>query len=433
MKRLTFLGALLVAAPGSVHAQPNATAAADKGPPAEAGAPEAAEAPEATKILVIPYQPIFRSAKQKSVDKATGYLSEELGSKDTIQVLRAGVAIEGQPQPSMDAVNEALEKAAAAEADHRIGDAIELRSRIINLMTQNASALPDDATFILAHHQLARALMWAGRDEDAKKMIDVAARMEPKFELPANEYSRLYRKWFRSRRKDLRREPRGELLVRSVLPGAIISIDGREMDVAPIKLTQVLPGKHLISAKLDGVAPSRTVVQVDAREAQEATIGFGETVGGPSIGAVADAVTENKLPTSAVQAAETAGRAAEAEWVVLGGLAKDGDHFNVHTYLLKVGSGKLAPINVTQFDSMLLTAESDVLRVVLGIEKALDQFDGAVAQVNMIEKKIRPSKVVNEMSGEPDLSKPERGSAGPTKGGRKIGPVKPTDDLDIED
>lgn len=422
--------ALLPALTSAQSATTAPDAAANPGPAAESAA-ESTDA-AATRILVIPYQAVFRSAKQRQVDKATEYLTQELGKKASIEVLRAGAPVEGAEQASMEPVNALLEQAKEAEADHRIQDAIELRQKVLDQMETNASALPDADAFIMAHHHLARALMWAAEDDRARTLIDAAARMDPNRDLPASEFSRLYRSWFESRRKELRRERRAQLLVRSVLPGATISIDGRETDVAPVKLVQVLPGKHLISATVGEDETSRAVVTVKAGEEKETTVAFGETIGGPAIGSVADALAENELPASAVSAAQRAGQTAEADFVVLGGLAKETDHFNVHTYVMKVGSGKLAPVNVTQFDLALLTAESDVLRVVLGVEEAIEQFDGSLASVAMLERQMRPATVVNEVDGAPDLSRRRKRRAEPKERGQRT-VVKATDDLDIED
>ncbi|MEM6370829.1 MAG: PEGA domain-containing protein [Myxococcota bacterium] len=404
-------------------------AAQDKAPAAAPSTPSEGT----TTVLVVPYQPIFRSAKQSKANTATEYLNRELDTKKTVQVLRAGVAVEGQSKPSLDAVNEALEAARSAEGAHRIRDAIGHRREAIAKMKENASALAEASNFIVAHHQLARALFWAAEDEEAQEVLRAAATMAPNMELPAKEYSRLYRARFAALKGELRSSPRVELLVRSVLPGAEISIDGRTTDTAPVKLVKVLPGTHIIGATAEGVDPSMMVVEV--QDAAEVTIGFGQTVGGPAIGRVADAISENALPAPAIQAAQQAGRTANANFVVLGGLAKDVDHFNVHTFVLDVGSGKVSALDVTQFDLDLLTAASDVLRVVLEVEKAIDGFDGTQTSIRSIESTIRATKVVNEVDGSPDLAskRVKREKKSTRDGNRPIKPLRPTNDFGIKD
>jgi hypothetical protein len=413
-----------------VAATPPALAQAQ--PAAVDTAPPSADAATATRILVIPYQPIFRSAEQRKANKATEYLNQELGSKASIEVLRAGVSVEGQARPSIEAAVSALERAKKAEAEHRIDDAITARQEAISLMEQNAAAIPEAEDYILAHHRLARAYMWRGRDDEARQTMMAAAAMDPNMQLEASEFSRLYRTWYRAMRKELRSAGRGQVLVRSVLPGATISIDGREMDTAPVRLQDVVPGKHILSATAEGAEPTRAVIEVKAGSESEYTIAFGETVGGPTIGKVADSITENTLSADAVTAAQKAGQSADASYVVLGGLAKDEDHFNVHTFVVDVPTGKMKQLDVTQFDLDLLTAESDVLRVVLGVEQAVDAFDGAIASAATIEQRIRRAEVVNSVNAEPDLSVQRKRTA-PKQPTRRRGPIRAVQDIDIED
>lgn len=407
------------------QAQP---AAADQAPPNPASEPAA----NATRVLVIPYQPIFRSAEQRKANKATEYLNQELGTKATIQVLRAGTSVEGQPRPQLDEALAALEAAKKAEAEHRIADAVAARRDAIQKMEENAPAIPEATDYIMAHHRLARALMWRGQDDEAKAVMATAARMDPNMELDAAEFSRLYRSWYASLKDDLRSAGRAQVLVRSVIPGATIAIDGREMDTAPVRLQEVLPGKHILSATAEGAEPTRAVIEVKAGEEKEYVIAFGQTVGGPTVSRVADAISENTLSGEAVAAAQKAGQSADARYVVMGGLAKDEDHFNVHTYVLDVPSGKLKALDVTQFDLDLLTAESDVLRVVLGVEQAVDTFDGALASAQTIEQSIRRAETVNAVSAEPDLSD-RRTVKKKKKKKKKIGPVRAVTDIDIKD
>ncbi len=389
------LAASLMATQSSAYAQAQASAS-DQAPQTPKGS--------ATKVLVIPYQPIFRSADVKKTNQATEYLNAELGSKETVEIVRAGTSIPGQVPASMDEAMAALERARTAEADHRIDEAIAARREAIDLMEKNAPAIPEAKDYILAHHRLARALLWTAKDKEAQAVMKAAGRMSPNLQLPPEEFSRLYRSMFRGLRQELEKEVPAEVLVRSVLPGAEVSLDGRSMATAPVRLLRVPPGKHILSATVEGAKPTHAILTVPSGKKLEYTVAFGETVGGPSVGKVADSITENSLPKDAVAAAQSAGKAAAVDFVVVGGLAKDEDHFNVHTFVLDVPSGKLKQLEVSQFDLDLLTAESDVLRVVIGVEQSLESFDGALASANDIDKGIRRTAVVTEVEAGPDFS-----------------------------
>jgi hypothetical protein len=417
-------------APAEAAASPSP--AAEPAPvetPPEAKAPEAASAPvvAAAKVLVLPYQPIFRSVPQREAQQATELLNKEIAAKDTLAPIRGAVAEAGAAQASPEQIKAALAEAERLEGEKRIAQAIDARKRALEVIEKNASALESAEDYVLAHHYLARAQMWAGRDDDARATLDVAARMAPGFAVPAESFSRLYRRWFTEAAERVIKEKPGELLVRSVLPGAKISLDGRETDVAPVLLTKAIPGKHLLGARAEGVPGYRTVVTIPAGKKAEFTVNFGGTVGGDAVGDVADAIARNALPKEAVERAAAAGKSVGAAFVVAGGLVKDENHINVHTLLVNVETRQVLALEPVEFDQEMLTAESDVLRVVRSIDAATRSFAGGQPQLAVLDKKAREQKIVNEVSAAASLKTEARGpaKAGEKKETRKVfGPLK---------
>ena len=389
--------------------------------------PAAAGAGAGPKVLVLPYQPIYRSVPQRKAQVATDFLNKELVQRDHLVVVRGAVAQEGAQAPSLEEANALAAEATRLEGERRIQQAVDARKKALEAMEKNASAIVDADEYFAAHHLLARAQMWAGRDDEARATVEVAARMAPTFELDAEAFSRLYRKWFDEAAERVVKEKRGELLVRSVLPGAKITLDGREMDVAPVALNQVVPGKHLIGATVDGVPAYRTVVQVPSGKKSEVTANFGGTVGGDAVGDVTDAIAKNGLPRAAVEKAVQAGKAVGATFVVAGGMAKDENHFNVHTFVVNVPAGTVRAVDVVNFDLDLLTAESDVLRVVQAVDSAIKSFGNGQQALAVVEKRIREQSTVNEVNATPPtrvagrevgtVKKGPRGPVAPLKGG----------------
>lgn len=369
-----------------------------------ASAQEATESTEktGTRVLVLPYQPIFRSVPQGKIQTATDLLNKELQTRNGIVVVRGGVAAEGQEsQVSLEEAGQLLNKAEKLEAERRIGPAIEARRSAIASMEKNAAAIENAVDYVLAHHELARALFWAAKDSEANLVLETAARMKPTLELEPTEFSRLYRSTFRGIAEKVLSERRGELMVSSNLPGAKVSFDGRAMDAAPVLLKKAVPGKHLLQARLDGVPPFAAVVEVKAGKKSEFAVSFGNTMGGSSVGAVADALAKNRIPKAAVQSAAKAGRDAGAKFVVAGAMARDEDKFRVHTFVVDVGASAISSLDVVNFDLELLTAESDVLRVVQAIDKKVTGFSGGEPAVATIDKRIREQSTVNEVNAEP--------------------------------
>lgn len=391
--------------------------AAAQGVPAE-------EAPssEAPRILVLPYQPIYRSADPDKTKQATDLVVKELTREGDLSVFRGGVAREGAEEPDGAKIDELLSAARELEAEKDIRAAIGARRQAIAEMDANPAAVDDAEAYIRAHHRLARALFWAGEDDAAKEVLDLAARMAPGLELSADAYSRFYRRAFVASAKEAVASEPAELLVRSALPGAKIYLDGRETAVAPVRLEKAVPGKHLLEAEVEGVPRAARVVTVEPGENEAVTVSFGDTWGGVAVGAVADAIAENQLSAEAVKKAVEAGEEAGAAFVVAGGMAHDkvAAKFNVHTFVVEVATGGVMQLDVTNFDLDMLTAASDVIRIVRGIEASVKDFGDAKRAVASIEGKVRPQSIVNEVDAKPAFDGQKRKRARRPEGRSRV-------------
>ncbi len=383
-----------------------------------------------TKVLILPYQPIFLSVPQKTVQKATKLLNKELGQKETLEVVRGAVSDNATGGPSLEEAQKLLKEAAKLEAEREISAAITARQKALKLMKDNASAIKDANDFLVATHELARALMWAARDKEAASLIDQAARMAPNFKPEPQNFSRYYRKKFnKAAQKAVRSKP-GKLMVKSALPGAKIFLDGREMEIAPVLLRGAVPGRHLLTARLEGVPQAAAFVDIKAGKQTEVTMRFGNTRGGAEVGQVAEAIADNKISSKAFTSAVKAGKSAGADFVVAGALSKAEDHYRVHTYVINVAKGAMQKMDEVKFDLDMLTAESDVLRVVRGVEESLGKFSGSMKQLATIEKRMRrPRSVVNRALARPEFvatnSGKNNGRRGPLKAGGRKAVLKP--------
>lgn len=383
--------------------------------PDEGATKEGAAEPAGPKVLVLPYQPIFRSVEQDKALQATGFLTEILGNQDDMVMVRGGIADRDEGEVNLDGADAAREKADQAEGELRIRDALLARQEVIDELEKNASAIEKAETFILAHHHLARAQMWAGDDDAAKETLEAAARMAPGFELAPEAFSRMYRRWFAAAAKRVLAEKPGELLVKSVLPGATIYLDGREMDVAPVLLQEAVPGKHLLGAEVEGVPAYKTVVTVPSGKKAQFRVAFGGTVGGAAVGEVADAIAENAMNKAAVKAAVKAGKDVGAAYVVAGGMSKGEDSFNVHTFVVNVKTGQVQPLEVVNLDFELLTAEADIIRVVRQVEDAMESFSAPKPMVAMIDSGVRGTTTINEVEAKPRFDGEPRRTRSSTK------------------
>lgn len=406
-------------------AKPGLEAPGLKAPAADAPTLKSVEVDNRPGLLVLPYQPIFRTVGQDKAALATEYLSKSLS--EDVRVIRGGTAIEGGAAPSLESAIAAAKAATDAEGQKDIATAIANRRKVLSAMEANASALETADQYVMAQHYLARALMWSGDDAAAKTVLAEAARMNPSPPLKAEEFSRLYRKWFVKIAKKVVKEKPGELLVKSVLPGATIEWDGRRMDVAPVLLQKAVPGKHLLGAFVKGVPAYKAIVEVKSNKKTSYRVTFGGTTGGVEVGEVTEAISINNITKATVKAAVKSGKSAGATYVVAGGMSKGEDHFKVHTFMVDVKTGKMQPLDVVKFDLDLLTAEADVIRIARQIETAMKSFSAPKPMIAMIDARVRSTKTVNKVDARPDVSglKKRKGRTTKRKGPRVVfGAVK---------
>lgn len=435
------LSSLLAALPSLALAQGNtplppkvtkpAEAAAPAAPaPAPASAPApAAPAPEpdkradATKILVLPYQAIYRSVPQKKLAAATELLFKELGQKDDVAIVKGAVdSAAGATGPTLDAARAAVAEAEKLEADRRIDAAIAAWQKALLSFEANAAAIADADEYLRVHHRLARAFMMAGKDKEAQDTLVIAARMAPGFELPSAEYPRLYRRWFAEQGQVAVKERPGQISVSSALPGAKVTLDGRPMEVAPVLLDKVAPGKHLVWVSIPEVSPFGAVVTVPSGGKVELRATFGNTLGGSAVGKVTDAIAENGIPVAAVDSAASAGKEAGAKFVIFGGMVQDEDKFRVHTFVVDAGSAKITKLDEVAFDLELLTAEADVLKIANAVHGTIATFPEGERQVALIEKGARSQSTITKVDASPQLTPIRTADTGKKqdKGPRKV-------------
>ncbi|MBI4820896.1 MAG: PEGA domain-containing protein [Deltaproteobacteria bacterium] len=399
-------------------------------PPPAALAPDApVEAPapaeeQGHKVLVLPYQAIYRSVPQERLDQATKLLQSELDRRDGVIVVR-GAQAQNAAAPTLEAARKANDDAAKAEAEKRVDDAVSLREAAVAAYEASASAIDKLDEYLLAHHALARAYSLRGEDDRAKERIEIAARMRPTFAPPESDYSRIHRRWTETLARKVPNDPPGDVMVNSALPGAQIEIDGRNLEVAPVLLQKVVPGLHLIRATVEGVPPFASLVRVTSGKRVELVATFSGTAGGDAVGKVTDAIATNTLPAEAVSAAATAGKDSGATFVVFGAMAKAENRYTLHTYVVNVAESKLSALDVASFDLDMLTAESDVLKIVQGAHSRIESFTRPEVAVAKIESKLRPESTVKSVSAAPQLL----GSNGPKEVVKKAGPRGPIKSL----
>ena len=388
-------------------------------------------------VLLLPYQPVLQSVPQVTVDQVTGHLARELNQSDRLTVVpliaQDGTAPEA---PSLGSAEEHRQRADEAERAKNIREAVREREQVVTSIERNAAALTEIDPYVDALHRWARALMWSAADEQAQAAMARAARIMPSYPLPPAEYARLYRRWFAEKSSRVLRQPRGQLRVTSALAGATISLDGREMGVAPVMIDRVVPGRHLITAEVEGRPRYGAFVDVEGRRTQDFVATFADPSVGANARAVMQAVADNGLPPAALRAAVAAARTKGARFVVAGGVAadpSDGD-LNVHTVVIDAQRRRAKALEPLDFDAELLTAESDVVQIVRAVEANVPRLSDGLSKIDWLERNP-PSAARAEITradgapAEPN----DRRRALRKDGARRVFQASESEDLEIDD
>ncbi|MBK8012716.1 MAG: PEGA domain-containing protein [Deltaproteobacteria bacterium] len=378
---------------------------------------------ERVRLLLVPALPIYRAIEQAKADTVTELFAKELEATGNLVVVRAGVAKTEATPSDASSIRALRAEAEAKERDNDIVLAIAARQKVIQEMLEHAEAQEGDSDLVLAFHELARAQMWAGQDAEAQATLLQAARMSPSFSVPPAQFSRLYQAWFARAAAEALTLKRGQLVVRSVIPGARIALDGRTLGVAPIHINDVIAGKHFISAMGEGVRSIAHAVEIAPERATEFVATFGDTVGGRSVGPLSDALMDNQITAQTVADAVAAGKQEDAAFVALAGITKDEERMHVHGYVVDVSTARIRPLDVVALDLDLLTAESDILRMVRGVAKQIRERGEGKTEVGKIDPRAIHANIVSEVSAKRAESGAE--SVGrPGKTGKERGPRK---------
>ena len=117
-----------------------------------------------------------------------------------------------------------------------------------------------------------------------------------------------------------------------------------------------------------------------------------EAVGDIAAGHVSRAIANNEIIEDTISAAGAADAQEDATFVVFGGLGRQTDDFEVHTFVVDVEHRAIARLDRTRFDFELLTTDTDALRV------ALDAKHAVVGRVAESEDKSGAPTVPDHLS-----------------------------------
>ncbi len=342
-------------------------------PPAFAG--------DLPKVLVLPYAPIYDSLPASVGEKTADLLSNELKSSEQLQLVQlkaeAAPVVTKQinPTPRRDSGLLAEAKEHANKADELIKKlkfkpaADELEKAIALFEGQHAYV--DFGELTSAYLSLAVAYFRLSQDSDGERMLSQVIRLEPDRKLDAERFPPVFLRIFDNLGGKLRGAPRGSIQVTGA-SGATVFLDGRELGKSPLQINDVIKGRHFLA-----VVPASGDVwadRIEVRPNDTAKVSPDLGGGGGPGGELAALLSRNALDEVAVSKALSLADSAKADFVVLGGVHKEGDTIVVSSHLLNTSNRKLCLLQRVVFDQEMLGAGIEVYKVGADVANRVDIF-----------------------------------------------------------
>lgn len=262
-------------------------------------------------------------------------------------------AAQAPPVDPLTEAREAVKEATAARDARDFKRADAALGRALEAYAAGATQLTESSELADAYALRAAVRYATGRDEEAAASLTQALALAPDRPLPLAATSPLFARTVERVRAEQESGPRGGVRFDSVPSGLEVTLDGRPVGPAPVRVMDVPVGAHLWRAVLASgdavggivdVAPNRQAV-VQVRPAGT----------GPDA-ALAEALASNQLDAAALEAASALGRAASADLVLLGTVARTSTGLAVDAFVLAPGDAAPRRLPRMSVDTELLEA-----------------------------------------------------------------------------
>lgn len=384
----------------------------------------AAYAADLPRVLVLPYAPVYDGLAASVGEKTADVLANELKSSEQLQLVTAKKDLASvpvkkpvNPGPARDqaVLTEAKERAAKADdlvKKLKFREAATELEKVLSLM-EGQHPYIDFGELVGAYLNVAVAYFRLGLDSEGEKALAQVVRLDPERKLDAEKYPPVFIRAYDNVSKKLKKTPRstGAIEVKPTVAGALVALDGREVGRAPILIKDVVKGTHFLRVG-DGWANK---VEVAGGETAHVAPDLG-SAGGP-VAEMVGLLARNTIDDLVIARALALAEAAPADFVVLGGVHKEGDAIVVSSHLLKVATKKTCLLQRVVFDQEMLGAGIEVYKVGTDITNKLDVF-GDVEKL--------PAKVARDALPPAAGSKPV--AAVSASGGTETGPAVATAD-----
>jgi hypothetical protein len=319
---------------------------------AQSTAPRKARA-RAVKVAVLPFQATAADVPARAGLRATARLASEVHVTDGIALAEPPASTAEAPPEPLATARAAVKEATAAREARDFARADAALTRALDAYAASAAQLSDAAELADAYALRAAVRYATGRDDEAAASLAHALAVAPGRPVALASTSPLFMKTVERVRASRKSQPRGGVRFESVPPGLAVTLDGRPVGTAPVRVTEVPPGAHLWRAELPSGDAVGGVVEVSPD--QQAVVKVRPAGTGPDA-ALALALSGNRLDAAALEAASALGRAAGADLVVLGTVSRAGPGLALDAFVLAPGDSAPRRLPRLSVDADLLEA-----------------------------------------------------------------------------
>lgn len=336
-------------------------------------APEAK--PKAFRLGLVPLVALGDANKALS-DDVTAAVLKELSSSAAFDVAPLAVGTgAGGAGPDAEAAkaaaaeaNAALEKGRAFAEKLQFGKAKKAFELALEKMEAAAAVLPDAQPLIDCRLGLAEVAARVGQDDEARVQLAFAAVLNPELQLDAKRYPPLFVRTFAKERDRALKEKRAVVFVDESGVGSSVEIDGRATAAAPVRVSEVPVGRHLVRAVRQGLPSFGAIVELKAGEEITVSPGF-VAKGGTSW---LDDLQGNRLSADSAKVIAEAARQAGLAGALVGVVSKAEPQIPTRLILVDAASGGLKELPAIAFTAGLLDVSIEMIPARDGIEKSFD-------------------------------------------------------------
>jgi hypothetical protein len=342
------------------------------------GAPRKARA-RGVKVAVLPFQAVSADVPMRAGLRISDRLASEIHVFEGLALAElprtstdappapvatahaakdARPSTEALPAPDPLATARAAVKDATAAREARdFARADAALGRALDAYAAGAAQLSDASELADAYALRAAVRYATGRDEDAAASLTHALAVAPGRPVALASTSPLFAKTVERVRASQDARPRGGVRFESIPSGLEVTLDGRPVGPAPVRVTDVPPGAHLWRAVLPSGEAVGGVVEVASD--RQAVVSVRPAGTGPDA-VLARALSANRVDAAALDAASALGRTAGADLVVFGTVAREGPGLALDAFVLAPGDKAPRRLPRLTVDAELLEAATSL-------------------------------------------------------------------------